>query len=191
MPMTQRAVPNPACCWGSITAQNVSVSPFPIVVSDFRARCTTMSDMACMSMNVSFAKSSKNIRPVGLVVGLPIHLSGDESEKSSEASKFAKWLTKVTGLPHTFQDERFSSFHAEKLLMAADCPQKNARSEWTSWLHRFCCRRFLTHASQGKRPSTHHVCRDDAKIVNRHSSANIGSSLHESQRSDEPCAAGF
>jgi putative holliday junction resolvase len=35
-------------------------------------------------------------RPVGMVIGLPIHLSGDESEKSREARKFADWLSSVT-----------------------------------------------------------------------------------------------
>ena len=31
---------------------------------------------------------------VGFVVGLPIHLSGDESEKSIEARQFARWINR-------------------------------------------------------------------------------------------------
>jgi putative Holliday junction resolvase len=54
-----------------------------------------------------------------MVIGLPIHLSGDESEKSREARKFANWLSEVTGLPFDFQDERFSSFQATQLMSAA------------------------------------------------------------------------
>lgn len=37
-------------------------------------------------------------------MGLPLHLSGDESEKSGEARRFAVWLSQITGLPHGFQD---------------------------------------------------------------------------------------
>ena len=74
-----------------------------------------------------FRKVVEEYRPVGLVVGLPIHLSGDESEKSREARKFAEWLGTVTGLPYTFQDERFTSFQAEKLLLAAELSKKKRK----------------------------------------------------------------
>lgn len=66
-------------------------------------------------------------RPVGMVVGLPIHLSGDESEKSREARRFAEWLQQVTGLPFCFQDERFSSYQAEQLMAAADLTKKQRK----------------------------------------------------------------
>ena len=66
-------------------------------------------------------------RPAGMVIGLPIHLSGDESEKSREARKFAAWLSECTGLPHCFQDERFSSFQAEQLMSAADLTKKQRK----------------------------------------------------------------
>jgi len=74
-----------------------------------------------------FRKVVEEYRPVGLVVGLPIHLSGDESEKSREARKFATWLGTITGLPYTFQDERFTSFQAEKLLLAAELSKKKRK----------------------------------------------------------------
>ena len=74
-----------------------------------------------------FRKVVEEYRPVGLVVGLPIHLSGDESEKSREARTFANWLSIVTGLPYTFQDERFSSFQAEQILMAAELTKKQRK----------------------------------------------------------------
>ena len=50
------------------------------------------------------------------VVGLPVHLSGQESEKSGEARKFGKWLNEVTGVPVQWFDERFSSQEAEQIL---------------------------------------------------------------------------
>lgn len=66
-------------------------------------------------------------RPVGMVVGLPIHLSGDESEKSREARRFAVWLASITGLPYCFQDERFSSFQAECLMSDASLTKKQRK----------------------------------------------------------------
>ncbi len=76
-----------------------------------------------------FLKLIPEYRPVGLVVGLPIHLSGDESEKSREARRFAAWLSGLFSLPADFQDERFSSFQAEQLMLQAElnARQRKAR----------------------------------------------------------------
>lgn len=90
-----------------------------------------------------FRKVVEEYSPVGLVVGLPIHLSGDESEKSKEARKFATWLTSITGLPHTFQDERFSSFHAEKLLMAAEMSAKKRKERMDKLAAQILLQAFL------------------------------------------------
>ena len=56
---------------------------------------------------------------VGLVVGLPIHSDGRESDKSREARIFGAWLEKVTGLPVIYWDERFSTARAEDALLYA------------------------------------------------------------------------
>ncbi|MEO8496527.1 MAG: Holliday junction resolvase RuvX [Planctomycetota bacterium] len=53
---------------------------------------------------------------VGLVVGLPVHVSGDESKKSLESREFGNWLASVTGLPVDFYDERLSSAIADDFL---------------------------------------------------------------------------
>ncbi|MDA0657256.1 MAG: Holliday junction resolvase RuvX [Planctomycetota bacterium] len=53
---------------------------------------------------------------VGLVVGLPVHLNGQESQKSVEARRFGLWLTERTQTPVVFFDERFTSREAEELL---------------------------------------------------------------------------
>lgn len=74
-----------------------------------------------------FKSVADEYRPVGMVIGLPIHLSGDESEKSREARKYAVWLSQCTGLPFSFQDERFSSFQAEQLMTAASLTKKQRK----------------------------------------------------------------
>lgn len=90
-----------------------------------------------------FRKVVEEYRPVGLVVGLPIHLSGDESEKSREARLFGEWLRKVTGLPLTFQDERFTSFQAEKLLAAAEMTKKKRKERMDKLAAQILLQTFL------------------------------------------------
>ena len=65
---------------------------------------------------------------VGFVVGLPIHLSGDESPKSIEARKFGAWLAQLTDRPITYYDERYTSVDAEQQLMAAKLTKKRRKA---------------------------------------------------------------
>ena len=66
-------------------------------------------------------------RIVGVVIGLPVHVSGDESQKSREARKFGEWVAKVTSLPVRYFDERYTSAHAESLLLAAELTKKRRK----------------------------------------------------------------
>ncbi len=56
---------------------------------------------------------------IGLVVfGLPLHLSGEESESSKKVREFAEQFSKETGMEIGFCDERFTSIQsAQPLLM--------------------------------------------------------------------------
>lgn len=54
---------------------------------------------------------------VGLVVGLPLHANGDESEMSREARRFAGQWGEQLRLPVTFFDERYTSAQAEDFLL--------------------------------------------------------------------------
>lgn len=60
----------------------------------------------------------KRERIAGLVMGLPVHLSGSESAKSKEVRKYGEWLKQVTGLPLAFCDERYSTAFAWDELKA-------------------------------------------------------------------------
>jgi putative Holliday junction resolvase len=61
------------------------------------------------------------------VVGLPVHLDGGESRKSTEARRFGKWLTDVTGVAVEFFDERFTSSQAEQFLCEANLTSKRRK----------------------------------------------------------------
>jgi putative Holliday junction resolvase len=62
-----------------------------------------------------------------IVVGLPIHLSGQEGEKAREAREFGRWLGSATGLPIVFWDERFTTVEAEGHLLSAGLTRKRRR----------------------------------------------------------------
>jgi putative Holliday junction resolvase len=64
---------------------------------------------------------------VGFVVGLPIHTSGRESEKSGEARRFGQWLAEQTSLPVCYFDERYTTAHAEALLIEAELTKKRRK----------------------------------------------------------------
>jgi putative Holliday junction resolvase len=66
-------------------------------------------------------------RAVGLVVGLPLHSSGEESDKSREARLFARWLTEMTKLPAVLWDERFTTALAQDAMIDAKLNRKKRK----------------------------------------------------------------
>lgn len=61
---------------------------------------------------------------IRFVVGLPVHLNGEESQKSYEARQFGQWLSEVTGTPVDYFDERYTSSEAEAYLAQAELTKK-------------------------------------------------------------------
>jgi putative Holliday junction resolvase len=54
----------------------------------------------------------------GIVVGLPLHLDGTQSEMSEEARGFAARVEKALGIRVEMMDERLSSWEAEQTVVA-------------------------------------------------------------------------
>ena len=75
-----------------------------------------------------FQRLAENEGISRFVVGLPIHLSGDESEKSREAREFGNWLAETTGLPVEYYDERFTTSQSEDVLLAAELTKKKRKA---------------------------------------------------------------
>jgi putative holliday junction resolvase len=61
------------------------------------------------------------------VVGLPVHASGGESQKSGESREFGKWLQETTSVPVEYFDERYTSSEAEQVLLAAGLTKKRRK----------------------------------------------------------------
>ena len=55
------------------------------------------------------------------------HEHRDESQKSHEARQFAQCVREITGLPVALFDERFTSAHAEALLLEAELTKKRRK----------------------------------------------------------------
>jgi putative Holliday junction resolvase len=58
-----------------------------------------------------------------IVVGNPLHMSGEESELSREARTFAARLSEEAGVPFLMWDERMSSKEANRYLAEAGRPK--------------------------------------------------------------------
>jgi putative Holliday junction resolvase len=75
-----------------------------------------------------FLELAQQERIARFVVGLPVHLSGNESQKSREAREFGTWLEKLTGVPIDYFDERYTSAEAERILGDAQLTKKKRRA---------------------------------------------------------------
>ncbi|HUB00126.1 MAG TPA: Holliday junction resolvase RuvX [Terracidiphilus sp.] len=67
----------------------------------------------------SLARLARRFSAAGLVVGLPLHLSGEESPQSTKTRAFAAQLAGHTGLPLHFCDERLTTGEAHQILYRA------------------------------------------------------------------------
>jgi putative Holliday junction resolvase len=76
-----------------------------------------------------FNRLARDEQLVGFVVGLPVHLSGDESEKSVEAKSFGNWLNRITGLPVDWIDERFTTAMAREVLSQSHLSGKKRKAQ--------------------------------------------------------------
>lgn len=76
---------------------------------------------------IYFKELTDEYRIKGLVVGLPMHINGEEGETARHAREYGAWLVEVTGLPILFWDERFTSSVAEDYLIDADMTRKKRK----------------------------------------------------------------
>lgn len=59
-----------------------------------------------------------------VVIGLPLHMDGSESPRSQASRAFVRNITRLTGLPFAFWDERLSTVAAERALLEMDVSRK-------------------------------------------------------------------
>lgn len=117
---------------GRIAGIDYGTKRIGIAISDRRQKLASPLENYTRSGKEADARRFQRLakeEEVGLfVVGLPVHLSGLESQKSLEARAFGKWLGETTGVPVAFFDERFSSSEAERHLLAAEMTSKRRKA---------------------------------------------------------------
>jgi putative Holliday junction resolvase len=64
-----------------------------------------------------------------IVLGLPRHMNGDESESSKSARKLGDALKAELGLPVFYCDERLSTCAAEKAMLEADVSREKRKEK--------------------------------------------------------------
>jgi putative Holliday junction resolvase len=67
----------------------------------------------------SLARLARRFGVAGIVVGNPLHLSGEESPRSTRTQAFAAQLGELTGLPIHMWDERLTTQEAHRILYEA------------------------------------------------------------------------
>jgi putative Holliday junction resolvase len=93
-------------------------------------------------------------RVKGLIVGLPVHISGDEGGKAREAREFGRWLANRTGLPLRFWDERFTSAQAEQVLLAAGLSKKKRQARRDKLAAQMMLQAYLDAEDREKTPES-------------------------------------
>lgn len=84
------------------------------------------------------------------VVGLPVHLNGDESQKSQEAREFGKWLGELTEIPVHFFDERYTSSQAEAILQEANLTKKKRKARLDALAAQIMLAAYLESGAKGQ-----------------------------------------
>ncbi len=78
-----------------------------------------------------------------IVIGLPLHTSGNESESSRLARAWGDWLGATTGLPVRYHDERYSTVDADDVMRSSGMKWKDRQSRRDMLAARILLQAFL------------------------------------------------
>ena len=76
----------------------------------------------------SLGRLARRYAVAGIVVGNPLHISGEESPRSARTQAFAAELGELTGLPIHLWDERLTTEEAHRMLYEAGRPRQEHRA---------------------------------------------------------------
>jgi putative Holliday junction resolvase len=85
-----------------------------------------------VSLNVDverIAEIARELEAEMVVVGDPIHMSGDPGTMSNRAHKFGDLLREVSGLPVAYCDERLTTVEADRILHDSGVPPRKRREQ--------------------------------------------------------------
>lgn len=96
----------------------------------------------------SLARLARRFGVVGIVVGNPLHLSGEASPRSTKTQAFAKELGQLTGLTIHFWDERLTTQEAHQILYEAGHPRQEHQRMVDQVAATLILQSFLDHGSR-------------------------------------------
>jgi putative Holliday junction resolvase len=127
-----------------------------IAITDPQQRLASPLQSYARSSDVADASFFRQLvereKVVGFVVGLPVHTSGQESQKSKEAREFGQWLQKVTGLPVVFLYYRYTTVQADELLTAGALKGKKRKRRRDMVAAQVLLSEFLESGRRGEPP---------------------------------------
>ena len=78
---------------------------------------------------VRITEIARKLEAEKIVIGDPLHMSGDAGTMSNRAHKFGDVLGTVSGLPIEYCDERLTTVEAQRILQEQRVPPKRARQQ--------------------------------------------------------------
>ncbi len=63
-----------------------------------------------------------------IVCGLPLNFDGSESEQTLKTKSFVEEMKKLTDIPIEFEDERFTTMQAQRVLLEADMRRSDRKT---------------------------------------------------------------
>jgi putative Holliday junction resolvase len=97
----------------------------------------------------SLARLCRRFGVVGIVVGNPLHLSGESSPQAARTQAFAVELGEFTGLPIHLWDERLTSHEAHQILYQAGHARQQHRNVVDQVAATLILQSFLENREQG------------------------------------------
>lgn len=91
-------------------------------------------------------------RIVGIVIGLPVQMSGDEGDQAQLVKTFGKWVATQTKKPVAYWDERHSSNEAEVLLWQQGISPTQAKEKLDRLAAQIILQSFLDAPDRSQRP---------------------------------------
>jgi putative Holliday junction resolvase len=102
----------------------------------------------------SLARLCRRFGVVGIVVGNPVHLSGESSPQAAKNQAFAAELSELTGLPIHLWDERLTTREAHQILYQAARTRQEHRKVVDQVAATLILQSFLENREQGTEETT-------------------------------------
>ncbi len=119
---------------------------------------TIATPLKVLQHDAAIARHLKSIaveyQVVGLVVGLPVHMSGDEGEKAELAREFGDRMAAALACPVVYHDERFTSKQADSAMAAAGLSRDKRKARIDMVAAQLMLQAFLDSARSGEAPAS-------------------------------------